>query len=301
MGWNLYTTQASIILVNQSLDLEQSVNSTLIRVEDAYQAFAALLEFGQKNHVKTGIDEQAFIHDSVKTGKDVYIGPFVYIGKNVRIGNNVKIHPHVYIDNNCEINDDTTILAGVKIYNDCKIGKNCIIHAGVVIGSDGFGFAPQNNSNYKKVPQVGNVIIGNDVEIGANTTIDRATIGSTIIHNGVKLDNLIQVAHNVEIGENTVIAAQSGISGSTKIGKNCIIAGQVGIAGHITVGDNVTIGAQSGISNNKKSGEIILGSPAFNIADSRKSIVVYRNLPKLRQQVINLEKQLDELKNILNT
>jgi len=289
----LYTTQSSIVLINEDLQLEKEVQPTLIRVPNAYEAFATLLQAVYKESIHSGIDSLAFIHESAKIGENTYIAPFVYVGENAIVGDNAKLYPHVYLSKNVEVKNDTVLASGVKVYNDCKIGANCIIHAGVVIGADGFGFAPNTNNDYKKVPQVGNVIIEDYVEIGANTTIDRATIGSTIIRRGVKLDNLIQIAHNVEIGENTVIAALTGVSGSTKIGRGCIIAGQVGFVGHIQIHDEVKIGAQSGVTGPTKSnGEILLGSPATDIRLQRRSLAVYKNLPELRQIVNQLERDM---------
>lgn len=294
----LYQTNASIVLLNKDFTLKQEVKPTIIRVDDAYQAFAALLQmYEQSKPQKQGIDERVSVGASASIGENVYLGAFTAIGENAKIGNNVKIYPNCSIGDNVTIGDGAVIHAGVNVYHDCSIGARCIIHSGVVVGSDGFGFAPQDTSDYQKIPQVGNVIIEDDVEIGANTTIDRATMGSTIIRKGVKIDNLVQVAHNVEIGENTVVVAQVGIAGSTKIGKNCMFAGQVGIVGHITIGDNVKIAAQSGVSGNVKDNEILLGSPGMNVRDARKSIAVYRQLPKLRNQVIELEKEIDKLKN----
>ncbi len=293
----LYTTNASVVLVNKDMQLEKEVKSTLIRVQDAYQAFASLLNlYAESLPKKTGIDKNISIASSSKLGKNLYIGTFAVIGENSVIGNNVRVYPQVYIGDNVVIGDNTILYPGVKIYYDCKIGENCIIHAGTVIGSDGFGFAPQNNDSYQKIPQIGNVIIENYVEIGANVTIDRATMGSTIIKNGVKLDNLIQIAHNVVIGENTVIAAQSGISGSTKIGGDCMIAGQVGIVGHLEIADKVKIGAQSGVTNNISEGEIILGSPAYNISVKRREIAVTRQLPSIYKKINELEKEINRLK-----
>lgn len=298
----IYTTNSSIVLVNKTFQLEKEINPTIIKVDDAYEAFATLLEVSHKEALKTGIDKFAYIHETAKIGKNVYIAPFAYVGENVVIRDNVKIFPHVYLSKNVNIGSDTVLASGVKVYNDCQIGERCILHAGVVVGSDGFGFAPKTNSDYKKVPQIGNVIIEDDVEIGSNTTIDRATIGSTIIRKGVKLDNLIQVAHNVEIGEHTVIAAQTGISGSTKIGKDCMIAGQVGLVGHLQIADDVKIGAQSGISSNiKEKGQIYLGSPALKIQNQRKSLAIFRNLPDLRMQVIQLQNEIKELKQKLES
>lgn len=279
----LYSTEASIVLINKDLVLKkENISSTLIVVEDSYKSFADLLNYIVKQKKeKTGISKNAFINKTAKIGKNTYIGDGAYIGENVRIGKNVKICPQTFIDDNVTIGDGTRLYAGVKVYFDSVIKENCIIHAGAVIGSDGFGFAPQSETDYKKIPQLGNVIIEENVEIGANTTIDRATMGSTIIRKGVKLDNLIQIAHNVEIGENTVMAAQSGVSGSTKVGKNCMIGGQVGIAGHLTVADNVKIAAQSGIGKSiTKVGEVLQGSPAFEIKSYQKSYVIFRNLSK---------------------
>lgn len=291
----IYTTRASAVIVNKDFVPEQAINTTLIRVEDAYSAFAQVLEaYDKVKHQRTGISEQAYIADTATIGHDAYIGPFVFIGENVVIGDNVKIYPNTYIADHVRIGDNTLIYAGVKIYDSNIIGKNCTFHSGVVIGSDGFGFAPQEDKHYKKVAQIGNVIIEDDVEIGSNTTIDRATVGSTIIRKGVKLDNLIMIAHNVEIGEHTVIAAQAGISGSTKVGKNCIIAGQAGLIGHLKIGDNVIIGAQSGISSNIKDGSVLLGSPAFDIARYRKAYIHFRNLTKIVERIDNLEKNSEQ-------
>lgn len=303
----IYSTKASIVIVDNNFVPEKKINSTLIRVEEPYAAFASLLELYSKfKNNKIGIDSLAFVDSSCDYGEDIYIGAFTYISKNVKIGDNVKIYPQVYIDDNVSIGDNTIIFPGVKIYYDSKIGRNCIIHAGTIIGSDGFGFAP-NNENYKKIPQVGNVIIEDNVEIGANTTVDRATMGSTRIGKGVKLDNLIQVAHNAEIGENSVIAAQTGISGSTILGKDMMVGGQVGFAGHIKIADEVKIGAQSGINSSiKTKGQIVLGSPAFDIKKFQKSAAIFKNLPDLRLKIIELEKQIEEIKksysdNIQNT
>ncbi len=293
----LYETNASIVIVDKDYPDRDKIKPTLIKVENAYQAFASLLKlydavFSAK---KNGIEEPSFIDETAKYGKDVYIGAFTYIGKNVEIGNDVKIYPQVYIGDNVKIGDGTVIRPGVKVYHDCVIGKNCTIHSGVIIGSDGFGFAPQGSS-YEKVYQIGNVIIEDNVEIGANTTIDRATLGSTIIRKGVKLDNLIQVAHNVEIGEHTVIAAQTGISGSTKLGKYCMIGGQAGFVGHITIADEVKVAAQSGVEKTvKNKGEILQGSPAYHARQYQRSYVVYRKLPELQKQVYELEKMVKEL------
>ena len=293
----IYTTKASIVIVSKDFVAEQPVGSTLIRVDDAYKSFAKLLEvYNEVLQNKKGIEEHSFVSESAQLGKDVYVGAFAYVGDNVKIGNKAKIYPHVYLGDNVEVGDGTVIYPGVKIYTQCKVGSNCTIHSGVIIGADGFGFAP-NEGDYKKVPQIGNVIIEDNVEIGANTSIDRATLGSTIIRKGVKLDNLIQVAHNVEIGENTVIAAQTGIAGSTKIGKHVMIGGQVGIVGHLTIADGVKIAAQSGIGTSiTNPGEIVQGSPAFNISDYKRVYVVFKKLPLLEKKIDDLEKELSSLR-----
>ncbi len=289
----VYSTKASAVIVAKTFTPEKPFNTTLIKVEDPYTAFAQLLDFyNQMKFNKSGISKMVSIPDSAKIGKDIYIGDFVAIGENVIIGDNAKIYPHTYIGDNAKIGENVALFSGVKIYPDCVLGKNCTIHAGAVIGSDGFGFAPQSDKNYKKIAQVGNVILEDDVEIGSNTTIDRATLGSTIIRKGVKLDNLIQIAHNVEIGENTVIAAQTGISGSTKIGKNCMIGGQVGIIGHLIIADEVKIAAQSGLSKNiHKKGSIVQGSPAFDIRKYMQSYVHFRNLGNIVERISKLEKK----------
>lgn len=293
----IYTTKASAVIVNKDFIPEQPIKATLIRVEDAYSAFATLLDFyNQVKRNKTGISQMAFISDSATYGENNYIGEFAFIGENVKLGNNVRIYPQAYIGDNTQIGDNTTIFQGVKIYTDIEIGQNCILHAGVVIGADGFGFAPQADNNYQKIAQIGNVIIEDNVEIGANATIDRATLGSTIIKKGAKIDNLNQIGHNVVIGENTVMAALCGIAGSTKIGKNCMIGGQVGIVGHISIADNVKIAAQSGITSTiKKDGDILLGSPAFNVSAYKKSYIHFKNFPKLVARIEELEKKIKEL------
>jgi UDP-3-O-[3-hydroxymyristoyl] glucosamine N-acyltransferase len=293
----VYTTQASIIITNSDFLPEKPISSTIIRVENAYQSFAKLLDiYNTIQRNKTGIEEMCFIDPSASYGEGVYIGAFAYIGKNVKLGNQVKIYPNVYVGDNCEIGNDTTLFPGVRIYSDCIIGKNCTLHAGVVIGADGFGFQP-SNGNYQKVAQIGNVILEDFVEVGANSTIDRATLGSTIIRRGVKLDNLIQIAHNVEIGENTVIAAQSGVAGSAKIGRNCMIGGQVGIVGHITIADGVKVAAKSGVGSSLlKPDEIVQGSPSFNISDFKRSYVLFRKLPELEKKIQELQKTIALLK-----
>lgn len=289
----IYDTLASAVIVNQDFVPEQKVDCTLIRVENAYNAFARMLEaYNQLASKKAGISRFSAIADTATVGENCYIGDFVSIGENVRIGKDTKIFPNTSIGDNSVIGDGCTLYAGVKVYNDCIIGNACNLHAGVVIGADGFGFAPQSDNQYAKVAQIGNVVIEDNVEIGANTTIDRATLGSTVIKKGAKIDNLIQIAHNVEIGENTVIAAQSGVAGSTKIGANCMIGGQVGITGHLQIGNNVKIAAQSGISTNVADNSIIMGSPAFDISLYRKSYVYFRNLPKLADKISELEKRV---------
>lgn len=291
----IYTTQATITIVNNTFEPTQELFTTLIKVEDAYKSFSKLLEYyNQVKLMKSGIEQPSVISENVTYGENLYLGSFCYIGKNVTIGNDVKIYPNSFIGDNVTIGDGTVLFAGVRIYSESEIGKNCTIHSGTIIGSDGFGFAPQEDGTYSKVPQIGNVIIEDDVEIGSCSTIDRATLGSTIIRKGVKLDNQIQIAHNVEIGENTVIASQTGVAGSTKIGKNCIIGGQVGIVGHITIGNNVRIQAQSGVGRNIKDGEAIQGSPALGYSDFNKSYVHFKNLPKIVDDLHQLKKAKNE-------
>jgi UDP-3-O-[3-hydroxymyristoyl] glucosamine N-acyltransferase len=293
----LYTTAASVIIVNESYQLRQPVNATLIRVKDAYTAFATLLSKYQEivRQQLKGIQEPSHISATAKYGTNVFIGAFAYIGENVVIGDNSKIYPGTYIGDNVSIGNDTVIHPGVKIYHDCKIGNNVSIHAGTVIGSDGFGFAPQADGSFKKVPQIGNVVIEDNVEVGSNTTIDRATIGSTVIRNGAKLDNLIQIAHNVEIGNSTVIAAQAGISGSTKIGKGVMIGGQAGVVGHIQLGDGAKVNAQSGVSKSVDAGKAVTGSPAFDYTSALRSQAINRKLPELEKRVKELEALVKQL------
>ena len=289
----LYTTKASITIVNKSFVPEKEIETTLIKVDDAYGAFSKVLEFyNQVKNNKSGRENPHFISDSATIGSNEYIGAFAYIGENVIIGENVKIYPSVYVGDNVVIGDNTTLFSGVKIYSETQIGSNCAIHSGAIIGADGFGFAPNKEGVYNKVPQTGNVIIEDHVDIGSATTIDRATLGSTIIRKGVKLDNQIQIAHNVEIGENTVIAAQTGIAGSSKVGKNCMLGGQVGVSGHITIGDNVKIGAQAGVTRNIKDNQVINGTPAFGFTDYNKSYVYFKKLPELAKSIYNLEKKI---------
>lgn len=293
----LYTTNASIAIVNDSFEPEKEIATTLIKVENAYKSFSKLLEFyNEVKNNKTGREAPHFIADSAKIGDNEYIGAFSYIGENVSIGNNVKIYPNSYIGDNTVIGDNCTIFSGVKIYSETQIGNHCKIHSGCIIGSDGFGYAPNEDGEYKAIPQIGNVIIEDHVDIGATSTIDRATLGSTIIRQGVKLDNQVQVAHNVEIGKNTVIAAQTGVAGSTKIGENCIIGGQVGFAGHITIGNNVSIQGQSGVSKSLKDGATVQGTPAMNYSDYFKSYVHFKNLPKLTAKVKHIEKEFNTQK-----
>jgi len=293
----IYNTRSSIVLVQSEFEAEQPLSCTLIRVNDPYTAFANLLEIYDKMRKgKTGTSSLSSIAKSAKIGSNAYIGDFVVISDNVVIGDDVKIFPHSFVGENVRIGSGTTINPGVIIYYDCTIGNECTIHGGSVIGADGFGFAPQSDNNYKKVAQIGNVIIEDNVEIGANTTIDRATLGSTIIRRGVKLDNLIQVGHNVEIGENTVIAAQTGIAGSTKVGKNCMLGGQVGLAGHIVIADDVKIGAQAGLASGvTKPGSILLGAPAIEISRFRRIIAIFNNLDKLYYRIGDLEKTIKQL------
>ncbi|MET0394691.1 MAG: UDP-3-O-(3-hydroxymyristoyl)glucosamine N-acyltransferase, partial [Chitinophagaceae bacterium] len=294
---HLYTTQASVIIINESFELKQPVKATLIRVADAYTAFATLLSKYQEimQQQLSGIQQPSYIAPSASYGTQVFIGAFAYIGEKVKIGNNTKIFPQVFIGDNVTIGDNTVINPGVKIYHDCKIGSQVTIHAGTVIGSDGFGFAPQADGSFKKVPQIGNVVVEDQVEIGANATIDRATIGSTLIKRGAKLDNLIQVAHNVEVGHSTVIAAQAGVSGSTKIGNGVMIGGQAGIVGHIQIGDGAKINAQSGVSKSLEAGKAVTGSPAFDYTAALRSQAVSRKLPDLEKRVKELEALVKQL------
>ncbi len=298
----IYNTKASVVIVDKKFIPDKEIPCTLIKVENPYQAFAQVLEL--KNNLKPdkiGIHKNSSIAESVKLGKNLYIGAYTFIDEDVEIADNVKIFPQVYLGENVKIGKNVILHPGVKIYHDSIIEENVIIHSGTIIGSDGFGYAADSTCDYKKIPQLGNVIIEKDVEIGSNCSIDRATMGSTIIRKGVKIDNLVQIAHNVEIGENTVIISQAGIAGSTKIGKNCMIAAQAGIVGHIIVADNVKIGAQSGVSHSiKNEGNIVLGSPAFNISECRKSMTIYKKLPDMRNEIIKLEKELQRIKKSLN-
>lgn len=294
----IYTTGSSIVLVNRTFIPSGEIKATLIRVENAYEAFASLLRLvDQARPRKKGIHATAVIESTAKIGSDVYIGPYSYIGENCSIGNGCSLYPHVYIGDNTRLGNNCTINPGVTIYHDCVIGEGCIIHAGTVIGSDGFGFAPQSENEFMKIPQLGNVVLEDHVEIGANVAIDRATMGSTIIRKGVKLDNLIQIGHNVEIGENTVMAGQTGIAGSTKIGNNCMLAGQVGIAGHLKIADGTKIGAQGGILGDiREENTVVLGSPAIEIKQFLRSSVVFKKLPDLKAKIDSLEKDINSLK-----
>ncbi|THD67939.1 UDP-3-O-(3-hydroxymyristoyl)glucosamine N-acyltransferase [Robertkochia marina] len=287
----IYTTKASITIVNKDFEAEKPITTTLIKVDDAYKSFSKLLNYyNQVKMNKTGIEQPAFIAESASFGENIYLGAFSYLGENVKVGNNVKIYPNVYVGDNVTIGDNTVIFAGAKIYSETVIGNHCVVNSGCIIGADGFGYAPNENGELQKVPQTGNVILEDHVDVGAGSTIDRATLGSTIIRRGVKLDNQIQIAHNVEIGENTVIAAQTGVAGSTKIGKGCMIGGQVGIVGHITIGDGVRIQAQSGIGRNVKDGETLQGSPALAYSAYNKAYVHFKNLNSLVNRVHQLEK-----------
>ncbi|MEH6680120.1 MAG: UDP-3-O-(3-hydroxymyristoyl)glucosamine N-acyltransferase [Sediminicola sp.] len=291
---HIYSTKASITIVNRDFTPDQQLKTTLIKVDDAYKSFSKLLEYyNQVKNNKSGLENPVYISESAKYGDEFYLGAFSYLGQNVRIGSNVKIYPNVYIGDNVRIGDNVIVFAGAKIYSETVIGNNCVIHGGVILGADGFGFSPNEQGEFIKVPQTGNVILEDNVDVGAGTTIDRATLGSTILRKGVKLDNQIQIAHNVEIGEHTVIAAQTGIAGSTKIGKFCMIGGQVGIVGHIVIGDRVKIQAQSGIGRNVKSDEVLQGSPALNYGDYNKSYVHFKNLPKLVNRIEVIEKKIN--------
>jgi len=293
----LYSTQASVIIINDSLQLKQAVTATLIRVPDPYTAFATLLSKYQEMITQqlSGIQQPSYVSKTASHGQNVFIGAFAYLGENVNVGNNTKIFPQVFLGDNVKVGNNTIIHPGVKIYKDCVIGNNVTIHAGVVIGSDGFGFAPQADGSFKKVPQIGNVVIEDDVEIGANTTIDRATIGSTIIKAGVKLDNLVQIAHNVEVGNNSVIAAQAGVSGSTKLGKAVMVGGQAGIVGHLQIGDGAKINAQSGVSKSIEPGKAVTGSPAHDYTATLRSQALSRNLPELEKRIKELEALVRQL------
>lgn len=291
---HIYTTKASITIVNKDFVPEHHLDTALIKVEDAYESFSKLLEYyDHAKNKRTGIENPSYISESASYGVGLYLGAFAYIGANTILGDNVQIFPNAYVGDNVVLGNNVQVWPGAKICSESVIGNNCIIHSSAVVGSDGFGFAPNKSGEFTKIPQTGNVILEDDVDVGTGTTIDRATLGSTILRKGVKLDNQIQIAHNVEIGEHTVIAAQTGIAGSTKIGKNCMIGGQVGIVGHIVIGDRVRIQAQSGVGRNVKNDEMLQGSPAFKYGDYNKSYVHFKNLPKLSKRINKLEKKRD--------
>lgn len=289
---HIYTTKASITIVNKDFKAEHELFTTLIKVDDAYESFSKLLEYyDTAKNAKVGIEQPSYLSESASYGENLYIGAFAYVGEHVKMGNEVKIYPHVFVGENVKLGDNVTLFAGAKVYSDTIVGDNCIIQSGAIVGADGFGFAPNKEGSFTKIPQTGNVILEDDVDVGAGTTIDRATIGSTILRKGVKLDNQIQIAHNVEIGEHTIIASQTGVAGSAKIGRRCMIGGQVGIVGHIVIGDDVRIQAQSGIGRNIKDGEILQGSPALPLRDYNKSYVHFKNLPKIVNQINKLDKK----------
>ena len=297
---HIYNTEASIVLVNNDFKPEQPIKATLIRVDNAYAALAKLLDLvEQTKSKKRGVDPTAFIAASASTGENCYIGTFAYIGEGAKVGKNCMIYPHAYIGDNVTVGDNCVIYPHATIYEDCKVGNNCILHAGCVIGADGFGFAPEGES-YKKIPQLGNVILEDDVEIGANTTIDRAVMESTIIHKGVKLDNLVQIAHNVEVGDNTVMAAQVGIAGSVKIGKHCMFGGQVGLAGHIHIADHVIFGAQAGVISDVKEATTLLGAPAINAKNFMRSSAIFNRLPDVYRTLGQTQKEIEQLKKEIN-
>lgn len=294
----IYDTDSSIVLVRRDFQPEHPVKATLLRVDDPYATIARLLEMVEQMNKKdmATVEQPSFVSEGVEIPADAYIGAFAYIGKGVKLGKGVKIYPQVYVGDDCSIGDDTVLYPGVKIYKECVVGARCILHSGAVIGADGFGFAPVDG-HYEKIPQMGNVVIGDDVEIGANTTVDRAVMGSTVIENGVKLDNLIQVAHNCHVGHDTVMAAQVGLAGSGKIGANCMIGGQVGIVGHLQIADGTNIGAQSGVNRATKPGERIMGSPAVEMMEYAKGLVYMKRLGSLYDTVKELQKEIKELKN----
>lgn len=291
----IYTTESSVVLVKRDFEPVQPVKATLIKVDDPYATIAHLLEMVQEmtKVVKKGIEQPSFIAEGVEIPEDVYVGAFAYIGSGAVIGKGAKIYPQTYVGANCHVGEETVLYPGVKVYDGCEIGARCIIHSGAVIGSDGFGFAPVGD-RYEKIPQTGNVVISDDVEIGANTTIDRAMMGSTRIGDGVKLDNLIQVAHNCDIGDNTVMAAQAGVAGSAKIGKHCMVGGQVGFVGHIKIADNTLIGAQSGVSRPTKPGDRIIGSPAVDMGEFARSLVYVKRIPQIMDKLKDLEKRIKQ-------
>lgn len=296
----IYTTEADIVLVNNDFVPEKPIKATLVKVPNAYAALASLLEMvNSATPRKSGLEEMSFVSPTATLGEEVYVGAFAYIADNVKIGSKSMIHPQVYVGDNVTIGEGCILYPGVRIYSNCVIGDRCIIHSGAVIGADGFGYSKESEA-YHKIPQIGNVVIEEDVEVGANTTIDRAVMGSTVIRRGVKLDNLIQIAHNCDIGEHTAMAAQVGVAGSTKIGENCVLGGQVGIGGHITIGKNSQIGAQSGIISNTKEGSEIMGSPAIPVKSFFKSSIIVPKLPDMYRQLNAMEKELAELKKRLD-
>lgn len=290
----IYSTNATAVIVAKDFEPKEPVDTNLIRVENPYSAFTLILEQYDRimSFSKTGVEDFAVIKSSSQIGSDNFQGSFSYIGENCQIGNNVKIYPHVYIGDHCTIGDNTIIYSGAKVYNNTKIDDNCTLHSGCVVGSDGFGFAPQEDGTYKTIPQIGNVILGKNVSIGANTVVDCATLGSTVIKDGAKIDNLIQIAHNCEIGKNTVMAAQSGMAGTTKVGNNCVIGGQVGLGGHLSIADRTSFGAQSGIGKSvKKPDQILMGSPAIPIKDFYKAYAIFKNLPELSKRIAEMEEK----------
>lgn len=289
---HIYTTKASITIVNKDFKADHELFTTLIKVDDAYESFSKLLEYyDTAKNAKVGIEQPSYLSENISYGEDLYVGAFAYVGEHVKMGNGVKIYPNAFVGDNVKLGNNVTLFAGAKVYSDTIVGDNCIIQSGAIVGADGFGFAPNKEGVFTKIPQTGNVILEDDVDVGAGTTIDRATIGSTILRKGVKLDNQIQIAHNVEIGEHTIIASQTGVAGSAKIGKRCMIGGQVGIVGHIVIGDDVRIQAQSGIGRNIKDGEILQGSPALPLREYNKSYVHFKNLPKIVNQINELDKK----------
>jgi len=298
----IYDSQASIVLVNNDFIAERDISATLIRVQDAYTSLAKLMTIvDQTKTKKHGISSLAFISSTAKIGENSYIAPFVYIGDKVTVGDNCSIYSNCSIEDGVIIGNNVNLYSGVTIYNDCIIGNSCTLHSGSVIGSDGFGFAPKEDGTYDKIPQMGNVVLEDNVEVGANSIVDRATLGSTKIRKGVKIDNLVQIAHNVEVGENTVIAAQSGISGSTKLGKRCVLAGQVGLAGHLQIADGTIFGAQTGVPKSVKiPNQILQGYPAISIVNFHKSAIVHKNLPELQKMIYAMQKRIDELEKKIN-
>ncbi|MDR0971253.1 MAG: UDP-3-O-(3-hydroxymyristoyl)glucosamine N-acyltransferase [Bacteroidales bacterium] len=292
----IYDCNSSIVIVNKSFSPNKALKPTIIKVDNAYESFAKLLDIYNDYFLnKTGVASLSFISKTAKVDEDIYVGEFAFIGEGVKIGKHVKVYPNCYIGDNVIIGDNVTLFAGVRIYHNCIIGNNCILHSGVVIGTDGFGFAPLEDGSFKKIAQIGNVILEDDVEVGANSTIDRSTMGSTIIEKGVKIDNLVQIAHNVVVGKNTAIASQTGVAGSSKIGHNCFIGGQVGIAGHLTIGNRVKIGGQAGILSNIKDDSTIMGTPALNAKDFMRSYSIFRKLPQMQKQIDELTKKLESL------